>query len=217
MTDTDTPPSPAGSAITDLRAQDGNTDAAFLAAKARLLPCPFCGGEAIGPEALHPLQGIDAQYSVACQCCACEGGWAKTPVGAVARWNERPALYEKKPSALVCSLADALGAAREQVAEAQEREVEAKLALTNERRENRERAERGRAALAQCEAERDALKKRLLLLDATDRSMGELLIEMEAERDEVLAALAELRAGHNGRAIRLMDGAALSDAGMGSR
>ena len=89
-------------------------------------------------------------------------------------------------SSLVRSLAEALDAARAQVAEAQEREIAARVELADERRENNARAERGRAALAQCEAERDALKKRLLLLDATDRSMGELLIEMEAERDALL-------------------------------
>ena len=60
-------------------------------------------------------------------------------------------------SALVCSLAEQLGAALFQVAEAQGREIDARHELASEQRANRERAERGRAALSQCEAERDGL------------------------------------------------------------
>jgi len=198
---------PAGPAIADMREQDGNGDA-----------------------------GTDGGRE-----------FPRTPQPDGSPYGE----FFAVPSALASTLAGRLDAALEQVVEAQGREVEAKLALANERSANRERAERGRAALAACQAERYEVRRALCEAErriddvSGDRDFARALRayavaalererqcahewreaeaaqrrraeKVEVERDEVLAALAELRAGHNGRALRLMDGAALSDAGTGS-
>ena len=50
----------------------------------RLLPCPFCGGEAI-------LRGEDGDMtpSVACRECESDGRWCENVGDAIAAWNRR--------------------------------------------------------------------------------------------------------------------------------
>lgn len=54
-----------------------------------LLPCPFCAGGAAEFTAPPELSGRDRQFYVACRCCAAQGGWARTAVGAARLWNTR--------------------------------------------------------------------------------------------------------------------------------
>ena len=56
---------------------DGMTDAA------ELLPCPFCGGEAM-------LQTVwRASFEAACDSCTARGPRASAPAEAIAAWNRR--------------------------------------------------------------------------------------------------------------------------------
>jgi Lar family restriction alleviation protein len=53
----------------------------------RLLPCPFCGGEAMQARG---TDGNDEEYFyIRCKCCAGEGGWDKILNGARMMWNKR--------------------------------------------------------------------------------------------------------------------------------
>ncbi len=62
----------------------------------KLLPCPFCGGDAAMPRKVlrdgyeNFRDDPDAYaHSVACHACAAEGGWAKSESGARRWWNTR--------------------------------------------------------------------------------------------------------------------------------
>ena len=61
------------------------------------LKCPFCGGGPIAESRL--VEGrtegeLDAfQYWIRCRSCAGQGGWSKSPSGALANWRMRPWAY----------------------------------------------------------------------------------------------------------------------------
>lgn len=52
----------------------------------KLLPCPFCGGEA---KALTRSDGYEFTEYVMCGNCEAESGWFKTKDEAIATWNTR--------------------------------------------------------------------------------------------------------------------------------
>ena len=59
----------------------------------QLLPCPFCGGNALPARELRGyLKPTDIEayaYFYRCHACAAEGGWSKSATGAVRLWNMR--------------------------------------------------------------------------------------------------------------------------------
>lgn len=70
--------------MTDDRGLDAGTD---------LLPCPFCGGEAILAVREYTDDKADfGNASVECSKCFCEQPWLKSEDIAVAVWNARTAL-----------------------------------------------------------------------------------------------------------------------------
>lgn len=60
-----------------------------------LKPCPFCAGSAHGHSEIRDgydafPDDIDAKaYWFQCSSCAAQGGWSKTPAGAMRLWNMR--------------------------------------------------------------------------------------------------------------------------------
>jgi Lar family restriction alleviation protein len=62
-----------------------NVRSEHIAPVVRLLPCPFCGGEGY----LSRINKYSSEYTIACKCCAAEGGWSKTATGAEMLWNTR--------------------------------------------------------------------------------------------------------------------------------
>lgn len=52
----------------------------------KLLPCPFCGGEA---KALTRSDGYEFTEYVMCGNCEAESGWFKTKDEAITAWNTR--------------------------------------------------------------------------------------------------------------------------------
>lgn len=54
----------------------------------KLLPCPFCGGEAY-LDISQPAGDETEYFTVVCRCCAAEGPWFNVKGSAVAAWNRR--------------------------------------------------------------------------------------------------------------------------------
>lgn len=61
----------------------------------KLLPCPFCGGEAsVLSDCSYSRTDGETMYYVRCQYCASESSWEYSEEEAIKRWNTRKPMQE---------------------------------------------------------------------------------------------------------------------------